>query len=156
MHSLTLRHDVALVFIVTEELKTSLLLEIDTTAEEVQRQIEQFDFRARQALAEQQRADLNRAMVMRQQIEAEKRKMEAVKTELVERRKEVEALEIGAEYQRGGIEGQVEIKVGDNLFEKLAGIQVLVKDSKVIEIRQLTMNPGEIILPMVKNAHSRE
>jgi len=156
MDSLTLRHDVALVFIVTEELKAHLLAEVTATAEEVQRQIEQFDFRARQALAELQRADLNRAMAARQQIETEKRRLEAIKNELTERRTEVEGLEIGAEYQRGGIEGQVVIKVGDNIFEKLAGVQVVVKDSKVVEIRQQHLQPGEMFLPVPRNAHAGE
>lgn len=81
METLKLKQDVALVFIVTEELKAHLLEEFKAAAEDVQRQIDQFDFRARHALAELQRADLNRAMAARQQIDAEKRRLEAVKNE---------------------------------------------------------------------------
>ncbi len=147
MDTLRLRQDVGLIFIVTEDLKARLQDEFTAALEEVQRQIEQFDFRARHALAELQRADLNRAMAARQQIEAEKRRLEAVKHELQERSKETESLAIGSEYPRGTIEGYVDVTVGDSLFEKLAGIQVVVKDGKVVEIRTQAFGVQDVILP---------
>lgn len=147
MDTLKLRQDVALIFIVTEELKARLLEEFKAASEDIQRQIDQFDFRARHALAELQRADLNRAMAARQQIDAEKRRLEAVKNELADRKTEIDKLTIGEEYPRGSIEGQVEVAVGDNLFEKLAGIQLLVKDGVIIEIRQQEVRPEDVIIP---------
>lgn len=147
MDSLRLRQDVGLIFIVTDELKARLLDELNAAAQDVQQQIDQFDFRARHALAELQRADLNRAMAARQQIDAEKRRLEAVKNEVNDRRKEIESLTIGSEYPRGTIEGVVEVNVGDNLFEKLAGVQVVVKDGTVEEIRHRTMTAEDVIIP---------
>jgi len=156
METLRLRQDVGLIFIVTEELKATLLDELHTAAEEVQRQIDQFDFRARQALAELQRTDLTRAMAARQQIDAEKRRLEAVKHELGDRRKEIEALTIGDEYPRGTIEGQVDVSLGDNLYEKLAGIQMVVKDGIVIQLRQQAVRPEDIIIPDSRNQRPGE
>ncbi|MHB0938422.1 MAG: YlqD family protein [Armatimonadota bacterium] len=147
MDTLKLRQDVGLIFIVTEDLKARLKDEFTAAMEDVQRQIDQFDFRARHALAELQRADLNRAMAARQQIDAEKRRLEAIKHELAEREGEIDKLEIGSEYPRGTIEGQVEIGVGDNLYEKLAGYQLLVKDGVVTEIRKQELKPEDVILP---------
>lgn len=147
MDTLKLRQDVGLIFIVTEDLKARLKDEFKAAREDVQRQIDQFDFRARHALAELQRADLNRAMAARQQIDAEKRRLEAIKHELAEREGEIDKLEIGSEYPRGVIEGLVEISVGDNLFEKLAGYQLLVKDGVVTEIRKQELKPEDVILP---------
>ena len=147
MDSLKVRQDVGLIFIVTEELKARLTDEFRVAGEDVQSQIDQFDFRARHALAELQRADLNRAMAARQQIDAEKRRLEAVKHELQERAGDVDKLEIGSEYPRGNIEGLVEISVGDNLFEKLAGYQLIVKDGTVIEIRKQELRPEDVIIP---------
>ena len=146
-NTLRLRQDVGLIFIVTADLKDRLLEEITAAQEEVGRQIDQFDFRARHALAELQRADLNRAMAARQQIDAEKRRLEAIKHELTDRAGEVEKLSIGGEYPRGTIEGLVDIAVGDNLFEKLAGVQLIVKDGVVIDIRRQEMRPEDVILP---------
>jgi len=147
MDTLRLRQDVGLIFIVTEELKARLEEEYRAGVEDVQRQIDQFDFRARHALAELQRADLNRAMAARQQIDTEKRRLEAIKHELQERAGEVEKMTIGSEYPRGTIEGTTEIGVGDNLYEKLAGYQLIVKDGLVVEIRKLELNPEDVILP---------
>lgn len=47
----------------------------------------------------------------------------------------IEKLELGAEYERGLIEGLVEIGVGDD-FSKIASCEIVVKDDKVIEIRE--------------------
>ena len=147
METLRLRQDCGLIFIVTSELKTHLLAEFQAAADDVQQQIDQFDFRARHALAELQRADLNRAMQARQQIDAEKRRLEAVKLEVQDRKKEIDALNIGDEYPRGTIEGVVEVQLGDNLFEKLAGIQVIVKDGTVVEIRHRVLTASDVIIP---------
>ena len=146
-NALRLRQEVGLIFIVTAELKQRLMEEYQAAQEDVQRQIDQFDFRARHALAELQRADLNRAMAARQQIETEKRRLEAIKHELTDHSAEIEKLTIGAEYPRGTVEGLVDIAIGDNLFEKLAGIQVIIKDNKVIEIRRQELRPEDVILP---------
>lgn len=147
MDTLRLRQEVGLIFIVTAELKARLTEEFDAALEEVTRQMEQFDFRARHALAELQRADLNRAMAARQQIEAEKQRLTAIKHELGDRKKEIDSLEIGSEYPRGNIEGFIDVKIGDNLFAKLAGYQVIVKDGTVVEIREQAMSPQDVILP---------
>jgi virulence-associated protein VapD len=147
MEKITLRQDVGLIFIVTEDLKTHLLEELQAAIEDIQQQVDQFDFRARHALAELQRADLNRAMAARQQIDVEKRRLEAIKLELADRRKEIDALEIGVEYPRGTIEGVIDINLGDNLFEKLAGVQVIVKDGTVLEIRTRSMTALDVIIP---------
>ncbi len=141
-----LRQEVGLVFIVTEDLKAQLLEEFNAAVEDVQRQIDQFDFRARHALAEMQRSDLNRAMAARQQIDAEKRRLEAVKHELGDRKGEIEKLNIGEEYPRGNIEGLVDIAVGDNLYEKLAGTQLIIKDGKVVEIRLRTLQAQDVFI----------
>ena len=147
MDSLRVRQDVGLIFIVTESLKRHLLEELQTAEQDVQQQIDQFDFRARHALAELQRADLNRAMAARQQIEVEKRRLDAVKAEVLEHKTEVENLPLNSEYPRGSIEGVVDVKVGDNLFEKLAGAQLIVRDGKIIEIRKRSMSESDVIIP---------
>lgn len=147
MEKLRVRQDVALIFIVTENLKTRLMEEFATAETDVQREIEQFDFRAKHALAELQRADLNRAMAARQQIEVEKRRLETVKAEILQQKAEIEALTIGSEYPRGTIEGVVDVSEGDNLFEKLAGSQLIVRDGVILEIRKRSFTETDVIIP---------
>ncbi|MEI6519908.1 MAG: YlqD family protein [bacterium] len=154
MDSLVLQQNVRMVFIVTPELKNALVTEIDNAIAEATRQSEQFDFRARQALAEIQRTDLNRAMQARQQIETEKRRMDAIKSELTAQKTQIDALEMGAEYQRGMIHGQVEIKVGDKIFDKLSAIDLIIEDGVVKEIRENDLSAAGFILPqMASNEH---
>jgi len=147
MDNIKVRQDVALIFIVTEELKERLQQELSNAEKEMQAQIEQFDFQARNALAELQRTDLNRAMAARQQIDAEKRRLEAMKNEVSDRKKEIEELSIGNEYPRGTIEGTIAVKIGDNLFEKLAGNQIVVKDGIITEIRTMKVSASDLIIP---------
>ena len=147
MENIRVRQDVALIFIVTEELKARLQQELNTAEKEMQAQIDKFDFQARTALAELQQTDLNRAMAARQQIDAEKRRMEAMKQEVLDRKKEIDELAIGSEYPRGTIEGNVDIAIGDNLFEKIAGNQIIIKDGIVTEIRTMAISAGDMIIP---------
>ena len=156
MEKLVLQQNVRMVFIVTPELKNALVSEIDNAISEATRQSEQFDFRARQALAEIQRTDLNRAMQARQQIETEKRRMDAIKTELASQKTQIDALEMGSEYQRGMINGQIEIKVGDKIFEKLSAIDLIIEDGKVKEIRENDLSAVGFILPQMASAEHGE
>ncbi|MGB9833186.1 MAG: YlqD family protein [Caldisericum exile] len=55
-----------------------------------------------------------------------------------EKLKEVDALPIDSIYPYTVIEGLVDIDVGDNLFKKIAGVEVIIKDGVVIEIKEGT------------------
>jgi hypothetical protein len=80
---------------------------------------------------------------VRQQIEAEKRRYQQSKDQLIQRQRQVEKLELGAEIIRGTFESDVELKVGDNLQTALRGVEVVVKDDEVVEIREV---PGGVRL----------
>jgi hypothetical protein len=135
-HSLTIKRPVQVTVIVTEEFKQELAEELQEAADNTQRRIEQMEFQGRRALADVQRTDLNQAMALRQQLEAEKKKYEALKKEMLDRLEEVKGLQLDSEYPRGTLEGVVEVKAGDNLFDKLSKAQVVIKDGVVQEIRE--------------------
>jgi hypothetical protein len=136
MPSVIVKRPIQIIVITTETFKQDLLKEIQESVDAVQRHIEQMEFQGRRALADLQRTNLNQAMALRQQLEAEKRKYEDMKKELEQRREEVEKLELGEEYPRGTMESEVEIKVGDNLFEKLSQAQIIIKDGVVQDITE--------------------
>jgi len=136
MATLTIMRPIALRVIVTEQFKQEMEKELQEAADTTQRRIEQIDFQARRVLADLQRTDLTQAMQVRQQIEAEKGRQESVKKELMDRAREVRELEMGTEFPRGTLEGVVDIKEGDNLYEKLTGAEIVIKDGVVIEIRE--------------------
>src|SRR5262245_4605946 len=130
-----LKRQVVFKSIVTERLKEQLIAEVQEAMGEVTEAQSELDRQSRRVMLELQRTDLNRAMAFRQQLDVEKRKQDDVKKDLEDRLAEHQALEMGTEFVRGLLEGQVEVQLGDNLVEKLGRAEVVVKDDIVQEIR---------------------
>jgi hypothetical protein len=136
MGSIAVKRSIGVQVIVTEQFREELKQELQDAAEETQRRIDRMEFHSRRVLADLQATDLTQAMAARRQIEAEKRRHETLKQDISRQIEEVEKLDLGDEYPRGTIEGVVELSEGDNLFEKLSGSQIVVKDGVVIEVRE--------------------
>lgn len=151
--TVTIKRDVILRAIVTEALKQQLDQEFTEAIEQIDRRITQLDLGARQYVTELQRTDIQQAMAVRQQIEAEKRRYRGAKDELIQRQRAVAALEIGAEVIRGTLESQAEIRVGDNLATVLRGVEIVLRDDEVVEIREteggLVIEPEQEVSPEV-------
>jgi predicted Holliday junction resolvase-like endonuclease len=130
-----LNRQIVLKAIVTPRLKESLIAEVNEAIERVNDTQDQLEAQSRRVMLELQRTDLNRAMSFRQQMEAEKRKHSDLKEELEERLKEYQGLEMGTEFVRGVIEGQVDIQVGDNLMNKMSRAEILTEDDIIKELR---------------------
>jgi len=137
MDSITLKRSVAVQVIVTEGFKQELIAELREAAEATQRRIDQIEFQGRQVLADLQRTDLTQAMSVRRQIETEKRRHEALRQDILRQLQEAERLELDAEFQRGALEGLVEVRAGDDLAKKLAGAEIVIKDGIIIETREV-------------------
>ncbi|MEA3402210.1 MAG: YlqD family protein [Armatimonadota bacterium] len=134
--SVTIKRDVILRAIVTEGLKEELDDEFEEAIGQLDQRITQLDIGARQYVTELQRNDIQQAMAVRQQIEAEKRRLRQAKDGLIQRQRAVQELELGSEIIRGTLEGQTEVQVGDNLQTALRGVEVVVKDDEIVEIRE--------------------
>jgi len=151
--SVTIKREVILRAIVTEGLKDQLDEEFTEAIAQVDARITQLDIGARQYVTELQRTDIQQAMAVRQQIEAEKRRYRQVKDELIQRQRTVRELELGAEVIRGTLEGQAEVAVGDNLQTALRGVEIVVQDDEVVEIRVteggLSVEPEQEVTPEV-------
>jgi len=152
-HSVTIKRDIILRAIVTEGLKEQLDQEFTEAIAQVDGRITQLDIGARQYVTELQRTDIQQAMAVRQQIEAEKRRYRQVKDELIQRQRAVRELELGVEVIRGTLESHAEVAVGDNLQTALRGVEVVVKDDEVVEIREteggLSIEPEQEVTPEV-------
>ena len=133
--SVTVKREVVLRAVVTDKLKQDLDKEFREAIDELDRRITQLDIGARQYVSELQRTNIQQAISVRQQ------------DELIQRQRQIEGLELGAEIVRGTLEGEVELKVGDNLQTALQGVEIVVKDDEVIEIRETA---GGVQLPEVE------
>jgi len=144
----TIKRNVVLRAVVTPALREEITAELDHAMEEVDERIQQIDFSTKPYLTELQRTNLQQAIAVRKQIEAEKQKHTDLKEALTERKAQVEALEDGDEIIRGTLESWATLKEGDNMAEVLAGVEVVVKDDLVVEIRQTQ----PVMLPSVGSA----
>lgn len=134
--SVTIKRDVILRAIVTEGLKEQLDDEFSEAIEQIDQRITQLDIGARQYVTELQRSDIQQAMAVRQQIEAEKRRFRQAKDQLIQRQRQVAELEEGTEIVRGTIESHAEVSVGDNIQTALRGVEIVVRDDEIVEIRE--------------------
>lgn len=130
-----LKRQILLKAIVTEKLKQDLHESVNDAIKRVEDEQEELERQSRRLMLELQRTDLNRAMAFRQQLDAEKRKREDLKAALQEQLAEYSSLTLGEEITRGTLEGDVEIKVGDNLEQKMGQAEIVVEDDIVKEIR---------------------
>lgn len=137
-----LKRQVVLKAVVTEQLKEELIQNVTETLRRVEESQDELERQSRRLMLELQRSDLNRAMAYRQQLDAEKRKHEDVKNALQEQLAEYNGLELGTEFERGALEGNVEIKVGDNIDEKLGRAEILVENGIVKELRDPAVGAG--------------
>lgn len=156
--SVTIKRDVVLRAIVTEGLKEELDGEFSEAIDQVDERLTQLDVGARQYVSELQRTDIQQAMAVRQQIETEKRRYRQAKDQLIQQQRRVAELEDGTEIVRGTIEGHTEISVGDNIQTVLRGVEVIVKDDEVVEIREteggIRLEMDQEVTPQVAEVES--
>jgi hypothetical protein len=74
------------------------------------------------------------------QLNNEKREAEAYIKSEADQRKFISDLELNSVYSQGPIDGMVTVSVGDNLYEKLGGVELIVKDGVV---QKINANPSQ-------------
>lgn len=140
-----LKRAVGLKIIVTEKFKNGMTTDLRRAVDRVDASRGQIQYQLDRYVNEIAKSDLNQATQLRQRLNAEKDRLGEVRAELEGRLREVEGLEIGSEYERGELEGWVEVNVGDQLFEKLGATDIVVKDGVVVEIREKTLAEEEAV-----------
>jgi len=123
------------VALLTEDLRAQLLAEVDASLDDLHLQGQQLEFQQRRAIAELQRTNVHRLVESRKEMDEAKEKHEELQRELAEQRAQIEALELDSLVARGQIETEVELRIGDNLAEKLSALEIIVRDDVIIEIR---------------------
>lgn len=156
--TVTIKRDVVLRAVVTDGLKQELDAEFGDAIDQIDQRLTQLDLGARQYVTELQKTDIQQAMAVRQQIEAEKRRYRQAKDQLIQQQRRVAELEDGKEIVRGTVEGQAQISVGDNMETVLRGVEIIVKDHEVIEIREteggISLESEQEVAPQVANVES--
>ena len=69
-----------------------------------------------------------------ERLRIEKRRNQRARAALARELEAVSSFDLGAEYDRGTLEGTVEVELGDD-FSKLGACEIVIKDDKIVEIR---------------------
>ncbi|MFP4497726.1 MAG: YlqD family protein [Vulcanimicrobiota bacterium] len=129
MDSINLKRLVALKVIVTEEFRKQLVDEATQTISRIEDNLVELN----QNLDKLPPGDDTREMF--NQLKRDREQLIQMKDELEWKIKEVENLSDGAEIPFQMLEGEVSVNVGDDVREKMTKTEILVKDWKVVEIR---------------------
>lgn len=138
MESISLKRQVAIKTIVTDVFKTNASAEIKQNLQQVDVNTQQLEFQAKRAVAdaEKQGATPDQLENLQMQIEQQRQQLLAGKQELLQRLNMIAQLEANSEFLQGTLDNYVEIKVGDNLYEKVSNAEIILKDGVVVEIRE--------------------
>ena len=124
MDSLTVMHNVPVKVVMTESFRLQVVEQVRSSLAE----LDQESTRLNEFLSQAAEADF------RQRLEGDLQRIAYQKQQLEWRIKEAESVEEGAELFFQTLPSLLQVKVGDNLQDKM-GVEVLLKDWKVVEIR---------------------
>lgn len=140
MDSIQLKRPVAVKAIVTEKFKSEATKEIQQALQNFDLGLQQLEFQGKRALSDlEKNAEVPNKEQARQnlqgQIEQQRAQINGQKAELLQRLNVISQLEMDAEFLQATVDNYVDVKVGDNLYNKLSNTEVIVKDGVVVEIR---------------------
>jgi hypothetical protein len=124
--------------IVTETFKENLVKELERAISNIDNQLAQIKERSKAYLESLKKKGLmQKAAAFKHQVEEERTKQAAAKSDLMMKIEDAKKLQLGSEFVQGPLEGPVNVAVGDNLYKKIGGAEIIVKDGVIQEIRQI-------------------
>ena len=127
---------VLLKVVVTDDFKKRYATQIKGLQNEVNVELEKIKTTEQQFLLKVNNMDYNYVMQVREQLEREKATRESTVKELDERMKEMEAMQPGTVFTQGTLDSFIDLKVGDNLEEKLGKAEIVIKDGVIQSINE--------------------
>jgi hypothetical protein len=122
--------------IVTEAFKQNLVKELERAVANIDTQVAQIGGRSKSYLDNlKKKGMMQKAAAFKHQMEEEKARQAAAKSDLMMKIEDAKKLQLGSEFVQGPLEGPVDVSVGDNLYKKVGGAEIIVKDGIIQEIR---------------------
>ncbi|NDC82476.1 hypothetical protein EB093_02275 [bacterium] len=131
--SVTLKRTVTIKVLVTEKFKSFMQFELNEGIKNAEQRIQ---------LINQQIPNLNEIapgdnpgrLALIQQLEAEKIQLEATISDQQARATAITNLQLDSLFVQGTVDGFVSVSEGDNMYEKLGGMEIILKDGIVQKI----------------------
>jgi hypothetical protein len=143
VETIQLMRQVQVKAIVTENFKGQVAAEINRNLQQIDAELQQLEFKGKRAIADIEKRSPQpippevRAQIetIRQQVESEKLRLMQLKEEMTAQSNALNELPIGSVVTQFTVENPVEVRVGENIFQRLEGGEILVKDGVIQEIR---------------------
>jgi hypothetical protein len=141
--SIQLIRQIAVRAIVTENFKSQVGAEIQRNLQQIDAELQQLEFKGKRAIADLEKRSAGnltpdvRAQMdsVRGQVETEKARLNQMKEEMQGQVQALTELPIGSVITQFTVENPVEVRLGENIFQRLEGGEILVKDGVIQEIR---------------------
>lgn len=143
VETIQLVRQVAVKAIVTENFKTQVASEINRNLQQIDAELQQLEFKGKRAIADIEKRSIqpvsqevkSQIDTIRGQVESEKLRLMQLKDEMTAQSNALNELPIGSVVTQFTVENPVEVRVGENIFQRLEGGEILVKDGVIQEIR---------------------
>ena len=134
MPNITLQRKVFVKSIVTQDFKNTFSQQLESYKAELNANIDKIKTEESRLLLS---GSLNSSDTInyRGKLSKEREQQELAKKEIEDKSKEIQALEIGSIYPYLQLDSLVEVKEGDNLFEKLNAGEITIRDGVIIAIK---------------------
>ena len=136
--SVELKRVVMVKAIVTEPFKQNLIKELERAVANLDAQLNQMEIQGKNYLEDLKKKGLmQKAAAFKHQMDEERGRQAASKSDLLMKIEEAKRLQLNSEFVQGPLEGPVQVSLGDNLYKKVGGAEIIVKDGVVQELRGL-------------------
>lgn len=134
--TVTLKRTVTIKAIVTDDFKGYLTYELETAIKDLQTKIQDIEKQGQLLIDSLKKENASEQITsVEQQLKLERQQQLSVIADLQSRIKEAKNLDLNSEFVQGTIDGFVTVKPGDNLYQKLGGLELIVKDGVIQDIK---------------------
>ncbi len=120
---------------VTEDLKKGLIERFNKLIELSEKRLSEIVSEEKKLLLTAPTLEPQYLQAIKSKIKEQREEEERIKENLIKERDNIKLLKEGEFYIHGAVEGYVDLKEGDDFWKKLQEAEIILKDGKVIEIR---------------------
>ena len=138
----TLKRTVTIKAIVTEKFKEYMSFEVNQAVTVTQNKIKELDSRMDEVSKVLLQSGASaETYTIKSRIESEKAQLLQSIEEMKKKGQEIQSLPLNGFFVQGMIDGFVIVNPGDNLYEKLGAMEIIVKDGIVQDINAVPQSP---------------
>jgi len=136
---LKIKRPIIVKMVITEQLRTQLEVEYKQSIKKYEMELEQLQFQSKKLLQEAARKGVEAQRLVQDRLTKEEKARKEKIIECKELLSQLALVPDGSEVEYTQLEGEVEVRVGDDWDKLIRRAEIVVKDGIIVEIR----NEGE-------------